>query len=180
MRNKLILRLLNYSFKNVLQQKLINQGLIQCSLCGRRIIASLLLTHTLFILVQALNCFDNLLCHLLCQWQCHLFQRLFSLPFNSFLTHFPFNKQNIFQKILMVSFHLEIDYSFRNFVISFIYLFLLHPHVISNIQDQYRSFLPQIISHCSLPDSSLQRILQAKKLEWATIAVSRGPSRPRD
>ena len=61
-------------------------------ICGRRIIASLLLTHTLFILVQALNCFDNLLCHLLCQWQCHLFQRLFSLPFNSFLTHFPFNK----------------------------------------------------------------------------------------
>ena len=52
----------------------------------------------------------------------------------------------------MFSFHLEIDYSFRNFVISFIYLFLLHPHVISNIQDQYRSFLPQIISHCSLPD----------------------------
>jgi len=33
---------------------------------------------------------------------------------------------------------------------------------------------------CSLPDSSVHRILQAKILEWVAISFSRGSSKPRD
>ena len=33
---------------------------------------------------------------------------------------------------------------------------------------------------CSLPDSSVHGILQARILEWVAISFSRGPSRPRD
>ena len=33
---------------------------------------------------------------------------------------------------------------------------------------------------CSLPGSSIHGVLQARVLEWAAIAFSRGSSRPRD
>ena len=33
---------------------------------------------------------------------------------------------------------------------------------------------------CSLPGSSVHRIFQARVLEWVTISLSRGSSRPRD
>ena len=33
---------------------------------------------------------------------------------------------------------------------------------------------------CSLPDSSVHRILQARILEWVTISLSKGSSQPRD
>ena len=33
---------------------------------------------------------------------------------------------------------------------------------------------------CSLPDSSLRGILQARILEWVAISFSRGSSQPRD
>ena len=33
---------------------------------------------------------------------------------------------------------------------------------------------------CSLPNSSVHRILQAKILEWVAMLFSRGPSQPRD
>ena len=33
---------------------------------------------------------------------------------------------------------------------------------------------------CSLPGSSIHRILQARVLEWVTISFSRGSSQPRD
>lgn len=57
------------------KHKLINQKLIWCSLCGKRIITSLTLTTNSFTLMSALIYFDSFLCHLLCQWQCHLFQK---------------------------------------------------------------------------------------------------------
>ena len=33
---------------------------------------------------------------------------------------------------------------------------------------------------CSLPDSSVHGILQARMLEWVAIPFSRGPSQPRE
>ena len=34
--------------------------------------------------------------------------------------------------------------------------------------------------NCSLPGSSVHRILQVRILEWVAVAFSRGPSQPRD
>ena len=66
--------------------------------------------------------------------------------------------------------------------------FLLGPsagHILS-YQSESESLVPQLCPtlfdsmHCSLPDSSVHGILQARILEWVAIPFSRGSSQPKD
>ena len=66
--------------------------------------------------------------------------------------------------------------------------FLLGPsagHILS-YQSESESLVPQLCPtlldsmHCSLPDSSVHGILQARILEWVAIPFSRGSSQPKN